>query len=256
MSERNYYVLCDDNCRFESMTKEQILAAIYESSGYVPSQEEIDAGFITKIKEMNKNGQLKWWVGTEAEYNAVSEKDDNTLYVITDGGEYEDIVGAIEANSIAIENLRNDSMSFFEWVLTNEEFDQMKTQKRVRDCDTEVFQSLFNSDFIKIYAFISSQNKYVPVAVCTLNEDIDYKENPEGRRFNSFRIDISSISGGTGTSFSISTYEIEFSSTSNRIYGTYYNGLISSDGNNDMSIESIAPDGVSGLKFVGCRIPR
>lgn len=31
MSERNYYVLCDDNCRFEGMTKEQIYDAIAEN---------------------------------------------------------------------------------------------------------------------------------------------------------------------------------------------------------------------------------
>ena len=53
MSERNYYVLCDDNCRFESMTKEQIIAAIAEATGHTP--EDIDAAFITRIKEQNKN---------------------------------------------------------------------------------------------------------------------------------------------------------------------------------------------------------
>lgn len=83
MSERNYYVLCDDNCRFESMTKEQILAAITDAveSGEI---HDVDTGFVTKIKEMNKNRQLKFWVGTQAEYNQLEEIEQNVMYLISD----------------------------------------------------------------------------------------------------------------------------------------------------------------------------
>lgn len=69
MSERNYYVLCDDNCRFPAMTAEQIVEAIAEATGNVP--EHIDDAFITKIKESNKNAALTFWKGTEAEFNAL-----------------------------------------------------------------------------------------------------------------------------------------------------------------------------------------
>lgn len=88
MADRKYYVLCDSNCKFESMTKEQIITAIAEATGNTPT--DIDAAFITKIKDQNKNSDMRFWVGTQAEYNAVvakGMKDPNTIYCIsTDGG--------------------------------------------------------------------------------------------------------------------------------------------------------------------------
>lgn len=82
MSERTYYVICEDNCRFESMTKEQIIAAIAEATGTTPTG--IDEAFITKIKEQNHNNALKFWVGTQAEYNALTEYDPDTFYFTSD----------------------------------------------------------------------------------------------------------------------------------------------------------------------------
>jgi len=85
MSERTYYVLCADDCKFEGMTKEQIIAAIAEATGATPTQ--IDAAFITKIKEKNRNAPLKFWIGTQAEYNALATIDANTFYIFTDSDE-------------------------------------------------------------------------------------------------------------------------------------------------------------------------
>lgn len=82
MSERIYYVLCRDNCRFESMTKEQIIAAIAEATGNTPTS--VDDAFITKIKEINANAQLKFWVGTTAQYNAIATPADDVFYLLTD----------------------------------------------------------------------------------------------------------------------------------------------------------------------------
>lgn len=84
MSDRNYYVLCDDNCRFEGMTKEQIIAAIAEATGTTPTQ--IDDAFITKIKEQNANAATKLWVGTKAQYNAIETKADDVIYIIKESG--------------------------------------------------------------------------------------------------------------------------------------------------------------------------
>jgi hypothetical protein len=69
MSERNYYVLCDSNCKFPAMTAEQVLAAIAEATGKTPTH--VDDAFITKIREMNANANLKFWFGEEYEYNAL-----------------------------------------------------------------------------------------------------------------------------------------------------------------------------------------
>lgn len=83
MSGRKYYCFCDANCRFETMTKEQILAAIAQAaeSGLVFDE---DAAFITQVKETNAGSLLKFWVGTQAQYNAVSSKDPHCHYIITD----------------------------------------------------------------------------------------------------------------------------------------------------------------------------
>jgi hypothetical protein len=84
--ERKYYVLCRDNCKFEGMTKEQIIAAIAEATGNTPTN--IDDAFITKLLDQNKNAAMRLWVGTEAEYNAVVASggiDINTIYCIKRG---------------------------------------------------------------------------------------------------------------------------------------------------------------------------
>lgn len=82
MSTPTVYVLCDTNCKYEGMTKEQIVAAIAEATGVTPTN--VDDGFITKIKEMNASGTVKLWIGTMAEFNALTTKDANTLYLMTD----------------------------------------------------------------------------------------------------------------------------------------------------------------------------
>lgn len=80
MSERNYYVLCDDNCRFEGMTKEQIFDAIAAATGVTPTP--VDEAFITKVKEQNAQTNLKFWKGTTAQFNALETKDRDTIYFV------------------------------------------------------------------------------------------------------------------------------------------------------------------------------
>jgi hypothetical protein len=89
MSDRKYYVLCDMNCKFEGMTKEQILAAIEQatSTGEI---KDVDTGFVTKLKESNKNAALSFWVGTQAEYNALETITENCFYIISDDTSGED----------------------------------------------------------------------------------------------------------------------------------------------------------------------
>lgn len=80
---RKYYVICADNCKFESMTKEQILSAI-EQAITTGEIKDVDTGFVTKIKEQNTGAALTFWVGTKAEYNALETKARNCFYIITD----------------------------------------------------------------------------------------------------------------------------------------------------------------------------
>ena len=95
MADRVYYVLCADNCKFEGMTKEQIYAAIAEATGNVPTG--IDEAFITRIVEQNANVALGIWYGTEAEYNALEEKPENTLVFFKDSSFEKKVTQEIES---------------------------------------------------------------------------------------------------------------------------------------------------------------
>lgn len=94
--ETKVYALDDGKNAHETMTKEQIVAAIMQAvnEGTIS---DIDAGFITKIQEMNRKGELQFWVGTMAEFNALGTKDPDTLYLFTDDPTVEDLEAAIEA---------------------------------------------------------------------------------------------------------------------------------------------------------------
>lgn len=43
----------------------------------------VDGKLNGAINETNDNNAIKLWVGTLAEYNAISTKDPNTLYLVT-----------------------------------------------------------------------------------------------------------------------------------------------------------------------------
>ena len=81
---RIYYCICDDNCKFPTMTAEQILAAIAEATGNTPTG--VDDAFITKIKEQNAGGALTFWSGTEAEFNALGVSAIPTVIRVGDDG--------------------------------------------------------------------------------------------------------------------------------------------------------------------------
>lgn len=87
MADIKYYVFCDNDCKYEGMTKEQIIAAIAEATGAIPT--DIDSAFITKIKEKNNNSALSFWLGTESEFNALNvDADKYRLYVDSNGEVY------------------------------------------------------------------------------------------------------------------------------------------------------------------------
>ena len=114
MADVNVYVFSGDNCKYESMTKEQILAAIQQA---VSTHEitDVDTGFVTKIKERNQNKQLQFWVGKQSEYEAIPTKDENTFYIVTDDSSFDDIADAVNqmqadvgSMQTAFGELRND----------------------------------------------------------------------------------------------------------------------------------------------------
>ena len=92
------YARCDANCKYETMTKEQILAAIAQAAngGLIF---DVDAAFISQIKEKNGGTALTFWVGTQAEYNRiVGDPEPNCLYIIKDEATAADLARWVEQN--------------------------------------------------------------------------------------------------------------------------------------------------------------
>lgn len=93
--ERKYYVLCGQNCKFEGMTKEQILTAIMQAvnEGTIGN---IDAGFITTIKTINGK-TLQFFVGEQSEYEALTEDEKQRAFaIITNDTTKESILKTLE----------------------------------------------------------------------------------------------------------------------------------------------------------------
>lgn len=98
------YVLCDANCRWEGMTKEQILTAITQAvnEGTISN---IDTGFVQTIKTVNGKG-LKFFVGEQSEYDALTQEDKEDLFaIISNDVAKDDLLNAIETVKLGFEDL-------------------------------------------------------------------------------------------------------------------------------------------------------
>lgn len=113
MADRIVYAICDDSCKFETMTKEQILTAIEQAlaQGYVADP---DSAVFSKIKEIRANEAVQIWKGTEAQFNALDPAPsvgkavvrvgtDGVLYLCTDDTTF-DILNQVEDVRRAVED--------------------------------------------------------------------------------------------------------------------------------------------------------
>lgn len=80
MATPTVYVFCGNNCRYEGMTKEQILTAIMQAvqNGSIT---DVDAGFVTTLKTINGK-PLKFFYGTQAEYDALTAEQKAGLFAL------------------------------------------------------------------------------------------------------------------------------------------------------------------------------
>lgn len=80
MATPTVYVICNQNCKHEGMTKEQILTAIMQAvnEGTIG---DVDAGFITTIKTINDKA-LKFFVGEQSAYDALTDEEKTNLFAI------------------------------------------------------------------------------------------------------------------------------------------------------------------------------
>lgn len=105
------YTICGENCLKEAMTKEEVVAfctSILET-GTIPSS--FNLGCIDSIKEQNGGLPIKFWLGTNAEYNAIETKDANTFYIMSDDSTRNDLVAAI--------NTLNQAMTGVDTAISN-----------------------------------------------------------------------------------------------------------------------------------------
>ena len=117
-----YYCYCDNDCKYPTMTAEQILTAIQQAieNGAITDPDET---IISKLVEINASNTVQVWIGTEAQFNALSGisritkcviriGNDGVLYLCTDDTTLEDIdaataetIGGIKAKAQTTESL-------------------------------------------------------------------------------------------------------------------------------------------------------
>lgn len=108
------YVICDQNCKFEGMTKEQILTAIMQAveGGEI---KDVDTGFITTIKTINGT-PLKFFVGEQAAYDELSDDDKQNLFaIITNDTTSEGLLATIKEIYANIETLQKNQITLLEY---------------------------------------------------------------------------------------------------------------------------------------------
>lgn len=117
------YVICDQNCKFVGMTKEQILTAIMQAveSGTITN---VDAGFITTLKTIN-NHSIKFFYGEQAEYDALTEdQKKNVFAIITNDPTKESLTNALDA--IISGRLSVHSATFAQYAYSDGEGNEIK----------------------------------------------------------------------------------------------------------------------------------
>ena len=106
LDEKNVYAQDAGKNNFLTMTREQILTAITQAvnEGTIG---DIDAGFITKLQEMNEQTVVQFWFGTTAEFQALTEKRENMLYILTDDTTLDDVSRHIQNAYDAVVSVEN-----------------------------------------------------------------------------------------------------------------------------------------------------
>ena len=95
MANSTVYALDAGGNKIETLTKEQILAAIQAAveTGQIP---ETLAAAIESVIEQNTSASIKFWVGTQAQFLELASTEENTLYFITDLTTVKDISDALD----------------------------------------------------------------------------------------------------------------------------------------------------------------
>lgn len=149
MATPKVYVICDQNCKFEGMTKEQILTAIAQAieTGEI---KDVDAGFVQTIKTIN-GLPLKFFVGEQSVYDALSEEEKENLFAIITNDTT--AAGILEE----IENLENDLRA--EITVVSEKLERL-TDNLFNPPMLDVYKRLFNAGYYYISCEKDKTHRY------------------------------------------------------------------------------------------------
>lgn len=106
-------------------------------------REEIEAGgYIKNLEETNTGGMFSFWVGTEEQYNALTEKVENRFYIITDDPDNEDFETLkTDVNNIKNQQAKNNAVIYDASVSETEILDDISKYSLV----TVYLKSLINN---------------------------------------------------------------------------------------------------------------
>ena len=196
------YVICDQNCKLEGMTKEQIYAAILQAvnEGTIGN---IDAGFITTIKTIN-GLPLKFFVGEQSAYDELTAEQKSNLFAIITNDTTKDGINK------AIEQLQTDLEELLEG-LENGDIIVKKAKTLVSDMKKII---LLNGHIPKnsietgfTYVIIACEKTYTD-KMSTFVISIPFKDN----------VTVYSPKSGSGYFLRYSTNGIEFRDPDGNIY--------------------------------------
>lgn len=160
MADNKVYVLDDGANKYEAMTREQITAAIIEAvnEGTIS---DIDAGFITKVLEKNKQKVMSFWVGTQAEFHALESKDPDTLYLFSDDPLISDINNAInaeETNRKAADGILEAKLETLDSKITKIEDGTTEVKKAT---ETKVVNIINSNDLTGVTSWLTTNGAQV-----------------------------------------------------------------------------------------------
>lgn len=119
----NVYVLDVGKNNWIGSTKEEILSMIEQmfDEGKLPN---IDDGFITKIKEINKGNNASVWIGTRPEYELIpaDDRDSQTLYLIVDDSQndYKTKINEISSDVVASDKLNQTTEAIYRGLINGD----------------------------------------------------------------------------------------------------------------------------------------
>lgn len=193
MQTPKVYVICDQKCLYEGMTKEQILAAITQAvnEGTIG---DCDTGFIQTVKTIN-GLPLRFFVGEQHEYDALTDEEKENLFaIITNDTTFDGI-------NECIEQLRDELQDLTDSLKDVLEGGTIVAKKA--ECDEN------GENIAATYARKDEQtfyNKYFGSRLITKDVTIALDDLPDGKTVD----DIAGITLAAAVTFSVSGVDYEF----------------------------------------------